>query len=156
MRIIKFRGKSIETGKWVYGDLLQYRVYPVIFDKNRIQHEVYADSVGQYIGRDDINKNPIYEGDIVRDGEINEPMWDNKAICIQECKGIVKYERVGYDLEMIQRGIAKWVKSQKYCEIGEEWDFTEDRYDGVYEGWGSCEVIGNKTDNPELLEVKDV
>ena len=68
-RKILFRGKRIDDDEWVEGDLLQYRVLPVIFDKNKEQHEVSAETVGQFIGVIDKNGNKVFEGDKCSDGE---------------------------------------------------------------------------------------
>ena len=85
MRRIWFRGITIDDGKMVYGDLLQYRVYPVIFDNNKVQHEVRADTVGKYIGLEDKDSLKIYEFDILEciykraDGTIekfNRQVWE--------------------------------------------------------------------------------
>ena len=91
MREIKFRGKVIDSVDWVYGDLLQYRVLPVIFDKELVQHEVDAETVGQYTGLKDKHGREIYEWDIVRwqsthsgasqDEHVDTVAWDNIYAC---------------------------------------------------------------------------
>lgn len=65
MREIKFRGYSEDLDKWVYGDLLQYRVLPIIFDEECEQHECFHSSIGQSTGLFDKNGVEIWEGDIV-------------------------------------------------------------------------------------------
>ena len=68
MREILFRGKSKETGKWVYGYFykdLNNRMYIVDNMLNLI--EVISKSVGQFTGKfDNINNRMVFEGDLYK------------------------------------------------------------------------------------------
>jgi hypothetical protein len=123
MREYKFRGKRLDTGEWVYGDLNMYE--NGVFISNWIgeayQYEVDPETVGQYIGvydKSDNNKE-VYEGDILKDnkGKVYEIVW-------------------GHDLLWLAKTNEK--QGNCYCPKGL-----------VEHG---AVVAGNRWDNPELLK----
>ena len=80
-RQIKFRGKTINEGEWVYGDLEYNRAKNIArihtYDEKGeylMQHLVEPESVGQFSGLLDKNDSPIYEGDIVEAYDLDEEL----------------------------------------------------------------------------------
>ena len=133
MREILFRGKRIDNGEWVEGEMLhdmQDRPYiywktpkelPIVFSNHAI---VDPATLGQFTGLTDKNGKKIFEGDIV------------KHYCEHRADGIISI------------GVVFW--DENHCM------FLRTSMCGseTPQIWKNCEyeVIGNIHDNPELLE----
>ena len=152
MREIKFRGKRTDNGKWVYGSLLIDYVTGKFFihalgnsvndsDKvgeegilNFVAFEVIPETFGQYTGLKDVNGDEICEGDIVYFS-----VFDYNGLDTQY-KGVVKF------------AYGRW---QIWQSEGNEYYGSDGAFDldWVVSQDDEIEIIGNVTDNPELLEV---
>ena len=121
-RTIKFRGKSLNTSMWVYGDLQQKG------KKAFIEYEVNPETVWQCTGLRDKNGKEIYEGDIVK----------TKEYGIEIPNGKVSFNSVGYDnfiINYIDGGFR--LSNNHRCFL-------------LCRG-NHLEVNGNIYDNPELI-----
>ena len=144
MRQIKFRGKDLETGDWVYGDLEIHRKdsrrlihsYNADGGYNR-QYDVDEETIGQFTGILDDSDTEIWEGDIVR-------MTDRPYNLVDIGK-VIYNARIGhYSLEVVK---GNWTGRYDFIKS----DIVNDGNARVPVTY-LYEVIGNKYDNPELLE----
>lgn len=132
MRTIKFRGKDIETGEWLYGHFFQrFGHYPAIVEprphNTKVMYfEVAVEdtTVGQFTGLYDKNGEGIYEGDILR---------------IYDLENVVCEFRHGAFGCIYRNEFHSFTGNINYT-------FNPKNTDKEFE------VIGNIYDNPELLE----
>ena len=148
MREILFRGKRLDNGEWVDGYLYEHEPALVgIASENDVPEpskwfiartgfadwnmprpvefvEIDPSTVGQYTGLKDMNDKRIFEGDIL--GSRYDDLYQ-------------------YDVAI---EVVKWFRNGWYIQQGENLPDALDE-DGVLPG---SEIIGNITDNPELLE----
>lgn len=151
-RKIKFRGKRVDNGEWVVGDLNQREEnnffityqHEGIWDIIEGGHEVIPETVGQFTGLTDKNGKEIFEGDIVLFHATTTPTLHK-----------------GYCQDPYRKGQVFFVNN---LESG--WTLTDPKGMGSkipnqtchvhnYEFWNnhrSFEIIGNIHDNPELLK----
>lgn len=143
-RTIKFRGKRLDNGKWVYGSLInnafhgpdtkepecyifcaewQLRLFFEFIEEDVDVFQVDPATVGQFTGLRDKNGREIYEGDVLQffiDGDkftTRLVEWSPKFGC--SLAGIV---------------VGEYSPEDMWC--------------------ADYEVIGNIYENPELMEVK--
>ena len=130
MREILFRGKRVDNGEWIEGDLIQsrdktyihpkansFRVSETGLSKLIVLREVYPETVGQYTGLTDKNGKKIFEGDIIRSNSE---------------RGYIEYYPNDCAFDVVDDHGFYWLISEM----------------------SNIEVIGNIHDNPELLEEK--
>ena len=133
MREILFRGKRVDNGKWVYGNLIQRNIWGAVFPIIRAEDsgygnfkewEVIPETIGQYTGLDDKNGVKIFEGDI-----LYHPIQGKRKVYYPFSERVASY-----GLRMIEGKVR----------------MASTLSDGFL-----YEIIGNITDNPELLEGKE-
>ena len=134
---IEFRGKSIKSSKWIYGSLFinkQIISYQII-DRTLYGKEVIPETIGQYTGLKDKNGTKIFEGDIVKiHGHSFDFGFEKDKI------GQIKFINGAFGFY-----ISQTENEYIFNELSVEFSYGELNY---------YEVIGNISDNPELLKEK--
>jgi uncharacterized phage protein (TIGR01671 family) len=134
MREIKFRGKHLVTREWIYGsyvpetsEILVTTPIDAESDEYDIKwYPVDPTTVGQFTSLLDKHKKEIYENDIVAydehyNGDYRQIAWELPVV----------FEEGAFDLQDTND---RWPESLASLVANDY-----------------CEVIGNTTDNPELL-----
>lgn len=128
MRTIKFRGKRIDDGEWVYGDLCNYRGDVYIKEDEtcwdiQLCDKVDPSTVGQFIGIQlkswVLMPQELYEGDIITSGR------DAMAMTYS-------FDELGF-VAQAEEGTSLYREDVMINE-------------GMYH------IVGNVHDNPELME----
>lgn len=144
MREIKFRGKRVDNGEWVYGYYWRdnsngkHKITIDLSEDNFRCHEVDPETVGEYIGLKDKSGKEIYEGDVIslevyvsEEGTTIE--HDNEVKYLVPPKedyvlGVVEFYRSGFVMTLMGD------EGKVYSDIEEE-----------------TIIVGNIYENPELL-----
>ena len=131
-REIEFRGKRLDNGEWLYGDLRHHKDDVCIFEQGGNKGEqVKRETVGQFTGLLDNRGVKIFGGDIVKHPYIDPIFRD-----LVESK-----DGDGVTSEVVFHDGAFCVK----------YDINDFVYLDSFTRHGHIEVVGNIHDNPELL-----
>ena len=132
-REIKFRGKRLTDGNWIYGDFFRNRGLSFIASDGIAEnplatwrdYNVAPETVGQFTGKYDKNGKEIYEGDIVKTKEYGKFLGDKNFSGYDHFE--VHFKNGGFRLENEER----------------IFNLTNNSH---------LEVVGNVHDNPSLLK----
>lgn len=163
IREILFRGKRLDNGEWVYGDLIKNLIYDgrekeirigdIYFEHNGDIHgravwKVIPETVGQFTGLTDKNGKKIFEGDIIRYCDKDcyyypEDCTEFFGKVVQECGsfGVGTQGELPLELE-------NWCGNDNFVSLWEIYWNLNCSDDGL----PMIEVIGNIYDNKELLK----
>lgn len=140
MRIVEFKGKLKTNNEWSYGNLCN-RVddkYIITPDDTPLGKygAVISETISQYTNINDIEDNRIYENDILELSEEGRKLFGSEGY---PCR---KYQLVGFKDGCFMTGRCSLSVSDHL-----------DTYLWIIKDY--VKVVGNKFDNPELLNEED-
>lgn len=183
MRTIKFRGKRLDNGEWVYGDLEYNRAKNIAriqtYDEDGeylMQHSVAPDTIGQFTGLLDKNGKEIYEGDVLESfsvylsyqqvGNYPPPNIEVEEYAIKRRIDEVEFSYGSFNIDgfpmmfedMMNDGeeVDRTKERQEFEAMWEDNSYDiRDKYPNLrWEDFYKPHIIGNIHDNPELLNEK--
>lgn len=134
-REIKFRGKRLDNGEWLYGYYFVNRGKHFIVTDGIApagntfrDYEVDPETIGEYTGSKDKHDKEFYEGDIVKAPLLDPILFDVLADAF--CEAEIKLNKGAFVVSYYKQNLNIYLI---------------DLQDKI-------EIIGNIYDNPELLE----
>lgn len=147
MRQIKFRGKDLNTGEWVYGFYSQGSCIDPISGEEGVRHIIKGDvlydvdpeTVCQFTGLLDMYEKEVYEGDIVmHDG--NHELGQRIVAFYDQTFGIF----IKDEYDDIRKGQNPWLNDYARPTCMNEWSVD-----------GLLKVVGNVYDDDIIPELKE-